>query len=164
MRLATPTAGIGIGGGVTAAALVALKLGVKPDATKPPDQQKVRIFAMNHSAKIAWGLGLISAAALAVTKRKQAAVAAAISSSVVGLPAVILEVKAAHDAAAAAQPQLPQGGATNGFGIAVAEARGFGAPAVELFSAAPSGVELSGTASTGGQPSFSPAAFGGGVF
>jgi hypothetical protein len=169
MKLATPTAGIAVGGIVTGGALVGLKLGVKLDPAKAEADQKGKAFVVHHAAKLALGLGLAASGVLAATGRKQAAVASAITATAVGLPAVAFEVKKAMDdkKAAAQLPAAPApaAGETHGFGIAVAEARrGFGAPAVELFASAPTGVELLGTPSSQSQQSFSPAAFGGGVF
>jgi hypothetical protein len=160
----TSKTGIALGGGVAAVAQIAGPYLGSKLLEKDPTSQVGGFIVQNP-----WASGVVAGgatgAALWFTKRREAAVAAWLATGVVVAPSLISMVLAKMQSPALA----PAGGATNGFGIAVAEPRGLGSPPrIELFSAAPESIQLlaapNAPESMGVQPALNPAVFGGSAF
>lgn len=142
-----PLWGVGIGGGSAAAGLIfGSKVGAKLYDPAAPDgvASKVGAWLMRNPWAGGLVLGGAAFATLWFTKKKTAAFNAAASSALVLAPSV---VQTMMQPALPAAPSAPADGATNGFGVAVAESRGFGAPpSIDVFSEAPSNITLLGNA------------------
>lgn len=158
-KLNSPIAGVAVGGGLTAFSLFALPKILPPDGL---GGMKDTIY--NNKAKVSTLLGLVAAGGLFAAKKKQSAIAAAVGAVLVGIPAIMSEM------AVTGITPAPMDRAKLGFGIALAEKRGFGAPPrVTVFGNAPSAVQLMGqngtrASATNSAGTYHPQAFGGGSF
>lgn len=151
--------GVGIGGGAAVLGLV----GGSAIVSRLP--ASVAAPLMKYPWAPAAALSALAAGALWFTKKKTAAKYSAVSSAITLAPFVYQSFMMP----AAALPSAPADGAASGFGVAVAESRGFGAPpSVDVFSDAPSNISLLGNANNADQSLLpaanNPSVFGGGVY
>lgn len=153
-----PLVGVGIGAGAAGLGLV---FGYQI-APKIP-VQAVQDFAAKHPWAVGAGLSAAAFGGLWYLKKKQAAWGS-LAGSLATLALPVYQSEFAGPAALA-----PASGATSGFGVAVAESRGFGAPpSIDVFSEAPSNISLLGNANNPDasmMPAASnPSVFGGASF
>lgn len=146
--------GVGTGGGLSVLVQVAAKstmVQTSPNFVLAKVREYPGISAMLAGVAGAFGLKY-------VLKRKDAFIPALLGATAASLPAVVGEAKSILGFSA---PSMQE----RGLGVAVAEQRGFGAPAVELFGpASPTGIELYGASHGATNGNYNPAVYGGATF
>lgn len=162
--LQNPTGAAALGGGLSAATQIALKMAIKLDSTKPASEQKAKLFLYRHAGLVGFLLSAAVAAALYFTKNKKGAVAVLVGGGAASLPGIIdgVQKALAQKKFEEGQKSLPADQVQSynvAMGVPSMQARSnFGASGqVELFGPAQGQVDLYG-------PTANMRAFGGASF